>query len=198
MSTKERILEEALTLFAENGYNGTGVEQIVSKVGVKAPSLYKHFKGKEDILNALIDSAEERYEEYFGSEQHIGKLPENREDFVYVTMQRIMFTMRDPVIRKIRKFLVQEQFRSDRIAAVTTRHQLEGVQRMYGRIIKELMDKGMFRKDDPGLLADELAAPVVLLIAKADRQPQHREEVTESIEKHIRHFYDVYMTPTPR
>ena len=49
MSTKDRILEEALTLFAENGYDGTGVEQIAEKVGIKAPSLYKHFKGKEDI-----------------------------------------------------------------------------------------------------------------------------------------------------
>ena len=61
MSTKDRILEEALTLFAENGYDGTGVEQIAEKVGIKAPSLYKHFKGKEDILNSLIDIAEARY-----------------------------------------------------------------------------------------------------------------------------------------
>ena len=86
MSTKDRILEEALTLFAENGYDGTGVEQIAEKVGIKAPSLYKHFKGKEDIMNALIDSAEEHYEESFGSEQHIGEIPENREDFVRATM----------------------------------------------------------------------------------------------------------------
>ena len=57
MSTKERILDAALTLFAENGYNGTSVEQIAGIVGIKAPSLYKHYKGKEDILNALIDSA---------------------------------------------------------------------------------------------------------------------------------------------
>ena len=28
MSTKERILDAALTLFAENGYKGTSVEQI--------------------------------------------------------------------------------------------------------------------------------------------------------------------------
>ena len=28
MSTKERILDAALTLFAENGYDGTNVEQI--------------------------------------------------------------------------------------------------------------------------------------------------------------------------
>ena len=60
MSTKEKILDAALTLFAENGYDGTSVEQIANIVGIKAPSLYKHYKGKEDILNALIDSAEER------------------------------------------------------------------------------------------------------------------------------------------
>ncbi len=54
MSTKERILDEALTLFSQNGYDGTSVEQIAEKVGIKAPSLYKHFRGKEDILNAII------------------------------------------------------------------------------------------------------------------------------------------------
>ena len=194
MATKDRILEEALTLFSENGYDGTGVEQIAEKVGVKAPSLYKHFKGKEDIMNALIDNAEARYEEYFGSERHIGKMPENREEFITVTMDRILFTMRDPMIRRIRKFLVQEQFRNERLAAVTTRHQLEGVQKMYTRIIAGMMEKGLFIKDDPELLANELASPVVLLIAKADRQPQLEREITESIERHIRHFCDVYMT----
>ena len=193
MSTKDKILGEALTLFSENGYDGTGVEQIAEKVGIKAPSLYKHFKGKEDILNALIDNAEARYEEYFGSEQHIGKIPESREEFIDVTMERVLFTMRDPMIRKIRKFLVQEQFRNDRLAAITTRHQLEGVQKMYTRIIESMTEKGLFIKDDPALLANELTAQVVLLIAKADRQPQLEHEITDSIERHICHFCDVYM-----
>ena len=62
MSTKEKILDAALTLFAENGYDGTSVEQIASIVGIKAPSLYKHYKGKEDILNALIDSGVAKFE----------------------------------------------------------------------------------------------------------------------------------------
>ena len=194
MSTKDRILDEALTLFAENGYDGTGVEQIAEKVGIKAPSLYKHYKGKEDILNALIDNAEARYEESFGSEQHIGEIPESREDFVRATMGRIAFTMRDPMIRKIRKFLVQEQFRSDRLAAITTRHQLEGVQKMYTRIIEGMMEKGLFVKDDPALLATELVSPVVLWISQADRQPQFEQEIIDRIERHIRHFCDVYMS----
>ena len=194
MSTKDRILDEALTLFAENGYDGTGVEQIAEKVGIKAPSLYKHYKGKEDILNALIDNAEARYEESFGSEQHIRKIPESREDFVRVTMERILFAMRDPMIRKIRKFLVQEQFRSDRLAAITTRHQLEGVQKMYTRIIEGMMEKGLFVKDDPALLATELVSPVVLWISQADRQSQFEQEIIDRIERHIRHFCDVYMS----
>ena len=193
MSTKDRILEEALTLFAENGYDGTGVEQIAEKVGIKAPSLYKHFKGKEDIMNALIDSAEAHYESSFGSSEHIGKLPESRDDFVRTTMSRIAFTMHDPMIRKIRKFLVQEQFRNDRLAEITTRHQLVGIQKMYEKIIEGMMKSGLFIHDDPALLAIELVSPVVLWVSKADRQPQYEQEIMECIKKHISHFCDVYM-----
>ena len=193
MSTKDRILDEALALFAENGYDGTGVEQIAEKVGIKAPSLYKHFKGKEDIMTALIDSAEEHYEESFGSEQHIGEIPESREDFVRATMGRIAFTMHDPIIRKIRKFLVQEQFRNERLAEITTRHQLVGIQKMYEKIIEGMMKNGLFIHDDPALLSIELVSPVVLWVSKADRQPQYEQEIMDSIEKHIRHFCDVYM-----
>ena len=90
MSTKEKILEAALSLFAENGYDGTSVEQIANIVGIKAPSLYKHFKGKEDILNALIDSAEARYEKMFGSEKNIGKIPKDREEFIICTIEWII------------------------------------------------------------------------------------------------------------
>ena len=193
MSTKEKILDAALTLFAENGYNGTSVEQIAKAVGIKAPSLYKHYKGKEDILNALIDSAEARYEEMFGSERNIGKIPESREEFIKVTMGRILFTMRDPVIRKTRMFLVQEQFRNQRTSEVTTMPQLDGVQRMFAKILKGMMDKGLVKEDDPELLSVELTAPAVLQIARSDRQPQCEKDALECIERHLRHFCNVYM-----
>ena len=193
MSTKQKILDEALTLFAEKGYDGTGVDLIAERVGIKGPSLYKHYKGKEEILNALIDVAEERYEEMFGSEKNIGKIPKDREEFIKVTMERISFTMRDPMIRKIRMLLVQEQFRNERISEVTTRHQLDGIQRMFAKIIKGMMDEGLVKKDDPKLLAVELTAPAVLQIARSDRQPQCGEECMKYIEKHLRHFCKIYM-----
>ncbi len=193
MSTKEKILDAALTLFSNSGYDGTSVEQIANSVGIKAPSLYKHYRGKKEILNALIDSAEAHYEEMFGSDRNIGKLPENSEEFIRMTMDRISFTINDPVIRKTRMLLVQEQFRNERISEVTTRHQLDGIQRMFAKIIEGMMNKGVVVKDDPALLAVELTAPAVLLIARADRQPQFKKEIEESIERHLRHFCAVYM-----
>ena len=153
MSTRERIIEEALTLFAENGYDGTGVERIAERVGIKAPSLYKHFKGKEDILNAIIDEAESRYEESFGSAENTGRIPENKEEFLQITMGKILFTMHDPMIRKIRIFLVQEQFRSERLAKINTKHQVDGLQQMYTKILTAMMEKGLLKADDPSMLA---------------------------------------------
>ncbi len=144
-------------------------------------------------MNALIDAAEGRYEEFFGSENNIGKIPENKKEFVKVTMSKISFTMHDPVIRKTRMFLVQEQFRNERIAEVTSKHQLHGIQKMYTRIIEKMMHEGLIKKGDPAMLAVELTAPAVLLIAEADRHPQREDEILDSIEKHIRHFCDVYM-----
>ncbi|MBR3071729.1 TetR/AcrR family transcriptional regulator [Fibrobacter sp.] len=191
-STKEKILETALTLFAENGFDGTSMEQIAQNVGIKAPSLYKHFKGKEDILNSLIDAAEARYEENFGSDKKIGKLPENIDEFLRTTTERIRFTINDPIIRKMRIFLVQEQFRNERLAEITTRHQMDGIQKMYQKIIEDLMNKGLFQKDDPALLAMELIAPVTVLVSKADRQPKSKKEALKLIEKHVKHFVEIY------
>ena len=190
MSTKEKILETALTLFAKNGYDGTSVEQIAQDVGIKAPSLYKHFKGKEDILNALIDIAEARYEESFGSAKKIGTIPENIDGFIHEMMKRI--TMSDPIIKKMRVFLVQEQFRSERLAEITTRHQVDGLLQMYQKILEALMTAGIIVKDDPEMLTTEITAPVALWISKVDRQPKCEKEAFKFIEKHLQHFFKTY------
>ena len=145
-------------------------------------------------MNALIDMTEARYEEFFGSDRHIGKLAESKEEFIQTAIQKVSFTMCDPMISKMRKFLVREQFRNERFAAITTKHQLGGIQGMYTKIIEGMMRKGLFKEDDPELLATEVTAPVALWIAKADRQPQCGQACMESIEKHVRHFCDVYMT----
>lgn len=51
--TRERILDVALDLFTENGYEQTSLREIASYLGVTKAALYYHFASKEEILLAL-------------------------------------------------------------------------------------------------------------------------------------------------
>lgn len=53
-STRERILAEALSLFAESGYGGASMRELARRVGVRESSLYNHFPGKAAILEAIV------------------------------------------------------------------------------------------------------------------------------------------------
>src|SRR5437588_12403526 len=53
-STRERILAEALNLFAESGYGGASMRELARRVGVRESSLYNHFPGKAAILEAIV------------------------------------------------------------------------------------------------------------------------------------------------
>jgi AcrR family transcriptional regulator len=53
MSTRERILDAALDLFIEKGFDKTSLREIAEQVGVTKAALYYHFASKEDILMAL-------------------------------------------------------------------------------------------------------------------------------------------------
>ena len=58
--TKSRILSEALKLFAQEGYEAVNVEQIADAVGIKAPSLYKHYRSKRAIFESILAEMERR------------------------------------------------------------------------------------------------------------------------------------------
>lgn len=51
------IREAALTLFAERGYQGTGMRDLAEHVGIRAPSLYNHLGAKQDLLRAVVEEA---------------------------------------------------------------------------------------------------------------------------------------------
>ena len=54
-NTKEKILEEALKLFAQSGYMGTSMNEIASRLGVTKAALYKHYSSKQEILDSIVE-----------------------------------------------------------------------------------------------------------------------------------------------
>jgi AcrR family transcriptional regulator len=54
-STHERILDVALDLFLEKGYDKTSLREIAEQLGFSKAALYYHFASKDDIFLALHD-----------------------------------------------------------------------------------------------------------------------------------------------
>ena len=55
--TRERILDAALGLFAERGFHGTSMPALAERAGVAAGTPYRHFDGKERIVNEVYRRA---------------------------------------------------------------------------------------------------------------------------------------------
>ena len=53
--SRERILDAAMEISAERGYEGTSIGAVSSKCGLPASSIYWHFKDKDDLLAAVIE-----------------------------------------------------------------------------------------------------------------------------------------------
>jgi AcrR family transcriptional regulator len=52
-STRERILNVALDLFTEKGFDGSSLREVAERLGVTKAAIYYHFASKDDILMAL-------------------------------------------------------------------------------------------------------------------------------------------------
>ncbi len=88
-STRDRILDIALELFTEQGYDKTSLRDIAERLGTTKAALYYHFERKEDILlelhlrlHALGREALERLNELEDGQQRADAWPGLLDDFI--------------------------------------------------------------------------------------------------------------------
>lgn len=118
--TKERILNEAIKLFAEKGYEAVSVSDIADAVGIKAPSLYKHYKSKsaifESILNRMRDADYQKAKNY--------EMPDGNEKITEISFETIRgyskamlaYWTEESFSCSFRKMLTIEQYKSEKMA----------------------------------------------------------------------------------
>ena len=192
LSTKEKILFSALDLFAEKGYDGVGVDLIASRVGIKGPSLYRYFKGKEEILATLVLMVDKEYDSHFGPNGDLDAMPKTLDELIAQARESILFTMHNPMLIKVRRILSMEQFRNEQLAKKATKHSFLDKQRMYEAFFTKLIEEGQMKKDDPNLLALEFVSPLTLILQVVDRQPDKEKEMIELMNHHFYHFKNIY------
>ncbi|MBQ9944169.1 MAG: TetR/AcrR family transcriptional regulator [Clostridia bacterium] len=187
-STKDRILDEALVLFAEKGYKGTNLRELAARLSLSKSALYKHYDSKEAIWNALLDKMEAYYAARFGSMDHLPQMPDSTEEFFQMALGMIRFTAHDPQIILTRKLLLTEQFHDARVCKLATKHFLEGTARIYTKVFESMMEKGLLKKEDPAMLAISFTAPISAFIHLCDREPGRTTEAFDKMETYIRYF----------
>ena len=202
--TRKRILHKALELFSERGYDAVSVGEIAGALCIKAPSLYTHFPGKQAIFDALVEETAAQYEKDTDRiDIHVQNVAQDmptfhgiaEETLVEKVRRLFLYSLEDETIRRFRRMMTIEQFRSPELGAMFTHRYVERVTAYHAALFRDLIAVGELRAEDPDVLAMMYASPVFTLLGVCDRQPELQAECLEKLEKHVRLFFRTFHIP---
>jgi AcrR family transcriptional regulator len=103
--TRHAIIKAAVALFAEKGFEGTGVRDIVAKAGVNQAAINYHFKGKDGLYLEVLKTAFGRLTVHAGFDaQRLSSLSREEALRSFVDQQLRPLLLRDETSRYIRIF----------------------------------------------------------------------------------------------
>ena len=205
MHTKERILLEALRLFSQKGYDAVSVEQIADAVGIKAPSLYKYYKSKQDIFDAIFEETAKRYGAFTESiSVHMTNSAQDLQVFSAITADGLVekvrslisYSLHDEFVSQFRRMMTIEQFRSPELSALYYHRYVEQIQNYHKGLFRRMIAAGVLCDADPGLLAMMYDCPILVLLGECDRHPEKEQEIMDVLERHVRLFYQTFHRET--
>ena len=201
MNTKERIVDEALTLFSLQGYKGTTVKNIADAVGIKDSSIYKHFKSKQEILDAIVDQMKGRMEELSGT---LGIPQDIDEDSVMtaykdlslqelqeISRKAFLFYLKDEFMSRFCRLSQMEQYQNREIYNIYRSIFFEQSIKYQTELFAEMIRQGAFREADPEVVAVNFYAPIYFLLSKYQEESDV-EEALRMLDKQIEEFYHIY------
>lgn len=187
--TKQRILSESLRLFSENGYDAVSVAEIASAVGIKAPSLYKHYKSKRDIFDSILKKMNEA-DGFYADEND---MPNVDDDYNNVSLDSIktfsvaMFKhwTDDEFAARFRRMLSLERFKNSEMAELYKSYISSGPL----DYMKEIFAGMNYSESDAGQLALSFYGPMFMLYTIYD-ESENKKEIVSQAEMHINKFID--------
>lgn len=198
MHTKEKILDTALTLFSEQGYDAVSVGEIAEAVGIKPPSLYKHFKNKEDIFESCVAYF---YEKMGALNQKLLPAADREVEFyqditdeslLLIAHSLFTFYLTDSVAARFRKMLLIGRYRSPRLDQLFEMLFVDGAIEGEAAIFAKLVEASIFKPTNPKILAMRFYTPIFFLLQKYDLQPEKLDEALDELTVLIRDFTTNY------
>ena len=197
-NTKERILEEALKLFAQSGYMGTSMNDIAAELGVTKAALYKHYKSKQEILDSIVERMNqmdaERAKKYEMPEGNMEEVIAGYQDTAlekikqYTNVQFLHWTEEEfPCC--FRKMLTLEQYRDPEMTKLYQKYLSGGPLAYIEEIFGGFTANGQKAKQ----LALDFYGPIFLLYSIYDGA-EDKETIVEMVEQHVDRFSDMLLS----
>lgn len=185
LSTKERILMEAMKLFAVQGFEAVSVRAIAKEVGVRDSALYKHYKSKQAIFDAIVEESKKRFWNKYQAmhDKYTGKF-----DLEEMCMNMFYFQTQDEWIVLFRQMLVIEQFKNPQIAAIYKELFVEMPIQNQAKLFQRFIDKGYLKDKNALVMSMELYAPFFLYHTIKEED----ETIEEQLKKHVSNFKESY------
>lgn len=201
MTTKQKILNEALTLFSEKGYSAVYVGDIADAVGIKAPSLYKHYKSKQEIFDSCVEVFSERMEQVRSKLQlpdtpkaDINYQTASMETITEIAINLFVFYLQDDVAAKFRKMLMIERYHNPELNAIFEDLFIDGAVRYEEKIFSDLIEAKIIKKENPHIIALRFYTTIFYLLQKYDMHLDMVEEAKQELTRMVQEFGNTYGT----
>lgn len=180
MSRKKNILDAAIQLFAEKGYNGTATSEIVKKAGVAQGTLFYHFHNKEEMLLTILENILNDYLQEL--EKAVLKTPTGLQGIENLIRTGIHFRQ----TRSLELLVLMRDFPSDLVKQDSTQmvfiiEFFTRLHNMYKDCLIKGMEDGSIRQVD----ADKYTHIIIATISGLDRHtllsPMPSPDVAEEI-----------------
>lgn len=172
MSTRDKIMDVALNMFSERGYEAVSIRDICGEVGIKESTLYYHFKNKEDILNSLIDKFRSHIDGLLIHVDEIagtpGKKEKKSDDAGLQMMDSYMIDsyLFDPFCNLMLRLMMIEQFHNEEIRALYEKTLFTDPYEIQLSVFRKLSSVGAIPEKDVEWIVKEYHSYMTMLTFK--------------------------------
>lgn len=184
-NTKQRIIEESMKLFSIQGFEAVSIRTIAEAVGVGNSALYKHFKSKKEILDAIVAYSKEYFLEK--SSQMMTQI-QGKDDLKRVCLTMFEFQTKDEWMVMFRKLLLIEQFKNDEMADIYRKFFIVLPIESQTEVFKQLINAGVMKNRNAQVMAMELYAPFYLHHLNGESD----EMLKNIFGQHVENFMESY------
>ena len=143
--TKQKIFDTMVELLGQRGYQGVSVDEVAAAAGVAKGTLYYHYKGKAEMMSALLE------DRLLPAIEHLEQIEEQAHDNAEEALRELIVAEFEFLYtqRSFARVLLTELWREDRGWQDAVRNLRQKIVDIYTRVLKEGITQGCFRNDLP-------------------------------------------------